>query len=343
MPAFEKRFLLWIDKHLVLLGGIVLGILGLFLRLSLRSLYAVPDDMPDNTFTLFSGFLTAGAGAFVTAKRVQEKRSEKALIVFGVLLLSPAGIFSTVVFGSFGELSVAAAALALYLYGCKRFLLSYLFLALSCGLSVLGLFLLPVFLLLCIREEEHDLLYFLLPLAGAAVRIAAQLGWCSFFGAYLPAGLSESRLYAGFPSFWSFLSGVSLKVWDHYAFGTAAVCIVAVTAFLAFFGKKSLRQTDPFLLALCCGMLVTEFLPGLDPAAGSVTLLVWFAVVSDVRLLIPAILLELITLFPLAAALYGEEWQPLSTQWLAVLRFLLFLFLLFLAGKKKGLDERKKV
>ncbi len=342
MPAFEKKFLLWVEKHLFIIAGAVISLLAVGLRLALKSLYTTADGMADNTITMWSGFVTAGVAAYITAKNTRDKGSVKPLAVYGVLLLSPAGLFSTVIFGNFGELSVTAAVMALYLYGCKRYLFAYLFLALSCLLGIQGLFLLPVFLLLCIRDEEHDLLYFLFPVLTAGARFAAELGGCSFFGPYLPQGFSEKRLYTGFPSFWAFLNDRAGFPWEHYAVGTALVCLVVLTGFMVFFAHRS-RQTERWLLALCCAMLVTEFLPGLDPTAASVTLIVWLAVAEDGRLIIPAVLLELIGLFPLAAAVYGEEWLPLSVQWLSVIRFFVWIALLYLAGTKKKLDEKQKV
>ncbi|MCR4643095.1 MAG: hypothetical protein K5697_13865 [Lachnospiraceae bacterium] len=346
MPAFEKRFLTWIEKHLLLLGGIFLTLLGGGLRLALGSLYAQAAGMSDNSLSMWSGFLTAATAAFVTAKQQKDEKRVKSFAVYVILLLSPAGLFSTVVFGSFGDLSVAAAILALYFYGGRRFLHAYLCLALSCFLGVQGLFLLPVFVLLCIRDEEHDLFCFLIPLAGFGARLAAGFAGFDLLGEYLPPGFAEKRLYAGFPSFWAFLNDRAGTPWDYYALGTMMVCLAVLVAFMIFFGKKS-RKADPLLLALCCGLLVTGFLPGLDPAAASVTLIVWLLVVKDVRFILPAVLLEIIGLFPLAASAYGEEWLPLSIQWLSVLRIGVSAYLIRLAalsrGNEKVLDEKRKV
>ena len=208
--------------------------------------------------------------------------------------------------------------------------------------SLHGLFLLPVFLFLCIRDEEHSLLYFLLPAVTAGARLAAEFGGCSFFGPYLPRGFSEERLYAGFPSFWSFLNDRAGFPWEHYAPGTAFVCLAVLAGFMVFFAKKS-RETEHCLLALCFGMLMTEFLPGQDPTAATVTLLVWIAAAADLRLIVPAVILEVSGLFPLAAAVYGEEWLPVSIQGLSVIRFITFVALICLAGTKKVLDEKRKV
>ena len=346
MPAFEKRFLLWIEKHLLLLGGIVLSLLGGGVRLALASLYAQGPGVSDNTVSKWSGFITAAAAAFVAVKELKEKGSVKSFALYAILLFSPAGLFSTVVCGSFGDLSVAAAVIALYFYGGKRFLQAYLCLALSCFLGVQGLFLLPVFVLLCIRDEEHELLYFLLPAAAFGARLAAQSAGFGVLGEYLPRGFTEKRLYAGFPSFWAFLHDKAVTPWEHYAWGSALVCLTVLAAFMIFFGKKS-RKADPVLLALCCALLVTGFMPGLDPAAASVTLIVWLLVVKDLRFLLPAVLLELIALFPLAASAYGNEWLPVSVQWLSVLRIGVSAYLIWLAalsrGNEKVLDEKRKV
>ena len=184
MPAFEKSFLQWVEKHLLLIAGIVISLLAVGIRLALKSLYTTAPGMADNSITMWSGFVTAAVAAYVTVKRTPEKGGIKALAVYAVLLLSPLGLFSSVIFGSFGELSVTAAVAALYLYGRKRFPIAYLFLALSCLLGFHGLFLLPVFLFLCIRDEEHSLLYFLLPAVTAGARLAAEfaLALISSFG-----------------------------------------------------------------------------------------------------------------------------------------------------------------
>lgn len=342
VPAFEKKLITWLEKHMDIILLIVLSAIAFGVRFMLSRLHAqVPGTGSDTRITMMFD-LAAAIAAAALASSVSEKDGRwKGFLAYMVVLISVGNVFASAVYGRWDSLWAACAVTAVMFLIKEKNLPAFAALAIACALSSYALMLIPFFFFVYIYKGKFSVLCFILPFAAAAGRLLSGVN----VGLWLPEGVREERMYEAFPSFWGFISTSSSAEFIHYMPIALVVAFAASAAFFMTACRKRFSYDKKGLLwtAFLSSFIVIMFLPGMGAGATAVCfVLAWILALSDAVLIIPALLLELLRIWPQAAEIYGSEWMPFSIQSLCWIQTGLLVFYL-LYFYKKVLDSEEQV
>ena len=354
MPAFEKKLLTWLHKHIDIILLILVSLLGLLMRFMLGSLHAmesirlsssvhasVPSyDMPVYVTMIFD-LLMALALAAMVALCAGSNAKQKGKWAYALMLLSFGNIFLSACLGRIDGLWVAFCVLGIVCVFKEKYLWAFVSLSAACLISSWAILCIPFFLFIYLYKEKFSLIYFLMPVAAVLLRYFSGIdreGW-------LPEGISYRNLYVAYPSFWGFIKGDSPAEYAHYLPLAIVMTVAAVAAFIMMTCRKRYaydRQGFLWLAFLLC-FITAEFIPGAGVGAAALTtVLAWGLVFTDSLLIIPALIMEALRIWPMAAELYGKEWMPFTMQGLCWINAALMLFYLIFFYKKV-LDAKGQV
>lgn len=354
MPAFEKKLLTWLHEHIDIILLTAVSILGLLMRFMLGSLHvmmsirlsssvhaSIPSyDLPVYVTMLFDLLAALALTAMVVlcAKSNEQRKGKWA---YALMLLSFGNIFSSAGLGRTDGLWVALCVLGIVCVFKEKYLWAFVSVSAACLISSWALLCIPFFLFLYLYKEKFSLISFLMPVAAALLRYFSGIdrdGW-------LPEGISCHYLYASYPSFWGFIKGDSPAEFAHYLPLAAVMTVAAAAAFMILTCRnryKYDRQGLLWLAFLLC-FITAEFIPGAGAGAAALTsVLAWGLVFTDSVLIIPALIMEVLRIWPVAAELYGSEWMPFTMQGLCWIQAGLLVFYLVFFYKNK-LDRQEQV
>ncbi|MBQ9865942.1 MAG: hypothetical protein IJM34_02875 [Lachnospiraceae bacterium] len=354
MPAFEKKLLTWLHKHIDIILLIAVSLLGLLMRFMLGSLHAmmsarlsssvhasVPSyDMPVYVTMIFDLLMAAAVMAMV-ALCAGSNAKQKGKWAYVLMLLSFGNIFSSAGLGRIDGLWVALCVLGIICVFKEKYLWAFVSLSAACLISSWALLCMPFFLFLYLYKEKFSLISFLVPVAAALLRYFSGIdrdGW-------LPEGISYRNLYAAYPSFWGFIKGDSPAEFAHYMPLALVITAAAVAALMILTCRRRYKYDNKGLLwiAFLGSALSAYFIPGAGAGAAALTtVLAWGLVFTDSLLIIPALIMEALRIWPVAAQLYGTEWMPFSVQgqcWINAALMLFYLIFFY----KKVLDDKEQV
>ncbi|MCR5251272.1 MAG: hypothetical protein K6E50_11750 [Lachnospiraceae bacterium] len=315
MPAFEKKLTDWLKKHLDLLFVLAVAALGLALRYPLHSLHAAVPGGQGSVAAIFADLLPAAAGAWLLHS-IGEKQW-KCTLAFALLFLSPAAIFSSAVYGSFEAVTVGLCIGSFLLLREKKHVPAFVLYALACMSGFYAWLFLPAFLFCYLYEERFSLLLFALPGAGSLLRVLAENAGFRLRGGYLPEGLAGGKLYVDCASFWAFLKGNEELLFRRYLPLAWVLPAALVAAWIFLFCRKNRKydEEDLLLAVFPLVQLAAYFLPGADSlSAICISVPAWILALIRPQLIPVALLLDLSGVIPMAGAIYGAEWMPVSLQ-----------------------------
>lgn len=335
MPSFEKKLITWLEKHMEIILIIVLSVIAVLIRILLSRLHAqVPDAGADTRFTMMFDYalaVSAGALAAFTAKKAEGRR--KGFLVYMLMLMSFGNVFASAIFGRWDSLWAAFGILAVLFLLKGKNLYAFAALSAACLLSSYALMLVPLFFFVYMTGEKYSIVSFIMPAAASAVRMVSGVDP----GSWLPEGFSVKRMYVAFPSFWGFISTDSGSGFEHYMPAAVVACMIVLAAFFMIYCRKRQAPDNNKILwiAFLTCYITAAFMPGMGAAAFALcSVLSWILALSDAVLIIPALIMEVIRIWPQAARIYGEEWLPFSIQILCWIQTALLLFYLLYFNKK---------
>ena len=341
MPAFEKKLLAFVLKHLEWLFLAVFVLLGLAMRYPLHSLHAAVPGGQGSVFAIVTDLLAAAAGAWLIHRG--EGNRWKASILFALLFLSPSAVFSSAVYGHYEGITLGLCIGAFLLLREKKYGAAFGLYGLACLSGFYAWLFLPAFLFCYLYEESFTLLYFGLPAAGTLLRLFAEKAGFAPLGSYLPEGLATEKLYVNCANFWGFLRGnENLLFARYFPLGMILLSALLLGWLILSCRKNRKYEEDGILFQAFLGIAIAAyFLPGADAFSSLyVSVPAWILAVKKPRYLPAALVLEYMSLLPLAGGVYGAEWMPLSLQlqsWIrAAVLLALFAFSLWRSGRGTG-------
>ncbi|MBR6256832.1 MAG: hypothetical protein IKR23_05575 [Lachnospiraceae bacterium] len=346
MPAFEKKLLTWFHKHIDILLLIAVSALGLLIRFMLSSLHAdisadISADVMTRRVCMLFDIPLAVAAALLVRANTGKKESAQPKWAYAIMLISFGNIFASAAIGKASGLWVALCLVSILMAVKDKYLWAFAAMAAACLISSWALLLLPFFIYVYIRGEKISLPAFVLPLTAELIRLLSGIdraGW-------LPEGLSQKSLYVAYPSFWGFIKEGSAAEFEHYMPLAFAVALAATAALLMTVCRRSYcfdKQRFVWIAFLGC-FTAAQLLPGAGSGAAALTtILAWMLVFEDKLLVIPALIMEVLRIWPAAAAVYGSEWMPFSIQGLCWIQTGMLIFYLVFFYKNK-LDRQEQV
>lgn len=341
MPAFEKKLLIWLQKNMDILLMIVLAALALLLRYPLCSLHA---DIPGNGLNklmIFADILLAVSAYTLVKICAGDKTKRSAVIAFSVMLFSVGNLFASAVYGRMDALWTALCVLALVFIIKERFLWAFVLLSAACFISAYALLILPFVFFIYMHDGKFSIFWLAAPAAAAFIRCLSGIDTAGWY----PEGFIRGQLYAAYPSFWGFIREDSATEFGRYLPLAFVMTLVALMIFfMVFCRKKYVFEKDKVLwIAFLASFITAMFMPGMGMGAAAVyTVLAWLLVVGDPVLVIPALILEVLRIWPQAAEIYGREWMAFPIQGLCWIQAgVLFFYIMHFY--KKVLDSRTQV
>ena len=337
MPEFEKKLLIWLQKHMEILLMAGLTACAILLRYPLCGLHA---DIPGNSLNKLMSFadIFPAAAAYILIRMVYGKgEKHKAVIAFSIMLFSAGNVFASAVYGRMDALWCVLCVLALAFIIKEKYLWAFALFSLACFISAYALLILPFFFFVYMYKGKFSIFGFTAPVAAAVIRCFAVPGAAG----WLPAGFVKGQLYDAYPSFWGFIREDSTAgSWFYLPLAFVMALAMLMIFFMVFCRRKYSFEKDRLIwIAFLTSFIMAAFMPGMGMgAAAMTTTLAWLTVFTDPVLIIPALLMEVLRIWPQAAEIYGREWMAFSIQGLCWIHMGVMLFYI-LYFKKKVLDS----
>ena len=314
MPAFEKKLLGWLHKNIGILLLIALSALGLLIRFMLSNLHAeIASDVMTRRICMLFDIPLAVAAALLVSAGAGKKKSAQPEWAYALMLISFGNIFASAAMGSASGLWVALCLVSILMAVKDKYLWAFAAMAAACLVSSWALLLLPFYIYVYMRGEKISLPAFILPVAAALIRFLSGIDRAT----WLPEGFSQKSLYVAYPSFWGFIKEGSAAEFDHYMPLAFVMALAVTAAFLMMVcSRRYSFDKKRFIWIAFLGCFgAAQFLPGAGAGAAALTtVLAWLLVFDDKLLIIPALIMEVLRIWPAAAAVYGSEWMPFSIR-----------------------------
>lgn len=299
------------------------------------------------TLSVIFDYLLAGVTAAFTYQET-EKSLHKAVFVYGCVLLSPAVIMNSSMWGQCDSIYVTFLVATLLFLGKKKYKVAFAMFGMALSFKLQAIFLLPFLLFAYVRKKEFSILHFLIiPVVMEVVCIPAMLmgrGIKAAFSVYYYQTQSCTKLFFSYPSFWALMvdhtSGKMAAV-EYMRTTIVLLTVMILAGWMAYFLYKKIRVEGENVLYLSFLMVYTcvLFLPGMHDRYGFGYEIMAFPIAVKEKKTVPLC----VGLLFLDLVIYGQEiYEGLDVgRIMGLCNTVIYLLYAYLLVKKMIADPQK--